>query len=85
MFDLLFLLIIASALLICLPAQAQAGPKQPRYVPITLCQISFKNGRHNQKFISVDAEYVSATPHGLFLTDKHCERKESNYLPGHRP
>jgi hypothetical protein len=70
------LLLVASAPMMIRPhAQAQARSTQPHYAPITLCDISFHSERVNPKYISLEAEYLSAFPHGLFLTDKRCARK----------
>lgn len=56
-------------------AYSQARNKRPRYVPITVCEVSFHHERANPKYISVDAEYMSAIPHGLFLIDRRCAGK----------
>jgi hypothetical protein len=56
-------------------AKPQDRKRQPVYAPVTLCEISFHHERVNPKYISVDAEYMSAVPHGLFLTDRRCAKK----------
>jgi hypothetical protein len=74
MLRLIALIVLASTVVNSATAQAQAEPKKPRYVRISLCQISFKIERSNPRLISVDAEFVNAFPHGLFLTDQRCKR-----------
>jgi hypothetical protein len=54
--------------------QAQAQIEQPRYASVTLCELSFQKGRANPKYVSIDAEFVDAFPHGLLLTDRRCVR-----------
>jgi hypothetical protein len=66
-------LIAFGPILIANPALCQ--PPAAVYVPVTLCEIGFQHEKANPKHISVDAEYVSAFPHGLFLTDRRCSRK----------
>src|ERR1700757_2406594 len=56
-------------------AQSQARNTQPLYAPVTLCEISSRHKKVSPKYISVDAEYINAVPHGLFLTDRRCPRK----------
>ncbi len=56
-------------------AHSQTRSTQPHYAPVTLCEISFHHERANPKYISVDAEYVNAIPHGLFLRDLRCPDK----------
>jgi hypothetical protein len=56
-------------------AHSQARNAQPTYVPVTLCEISFHHEKANPKYISVDAEYVGAIPHGLYLNDRRCTKK----------
>lgn len=58
-----------------LSAQSAAQGETSLYTRVTLCGISFHHERANPKHISVDAEYVSAIPHGLFLIDRRCEGK----------
>jgi hypothetical protein len=55
--------------------QSQARNTQPLYAPVTLCEISSHHKGVSPKYISVDAEYINAVPHGLFLTDRRCPRK----------
>jgi hypothetical protein len=69
------LLLALAPIVIGYSAQSQARNTQPRYVPITLCELSFHHEKANPKYISVDAEYVNAMPHGLVLTDRRCETK----------
>jgi hypothetical protein len=58
---------------------AQSGQPQvrsdPHYAVVTLCELSLRHRKASPKFISVDAEFVSAIPHGLFLTDERCPRR----------
>jgi hypothetical protein len=54
---------------------SQARNVQPHYVPITVCEVSFHDETPNPKYISIDAEYVNAIPHGLFLIDRRCAKK----------
>jgi hypothetical protein len=71
----LVLLLLASAPMMMRPsAQAQTLVAQPRYASVTLCEISFKKGSVNPKYVSIDAEFVDAIPHGLLLTDRRCVR-----------
>jgi hypothetical protein len=56
-------------------ANSQTRNTQPRYTPVTLCEISFHHERVNPKYVSVDAEYVNASPHGLFIRDRRCPGK----------
>ncbi len=53
----------------------QARTVQPLYASIRICEISFHHEKVNPKYVSLDAEYVSAVPHGLFLTDRRCPTK----------
>ena len=53
---------------------AQVRGVRPIYAPVKLCEISFRSERVNPKYVSIDAEFVSAFPHGLFLTDERCPR-----------
>jgi len=56
-------------------AYSQARNTQPRYTPVSVCNISFHHERVNPKYISVDAEYADAFPHGLVLSDRRCPGK----------
>jgi hypothetical protein len=56
-------------------ADCQVRKAQPVYTPISLCEISFHPQKANPKFISVHAEFVNATPHGLVLTDRRCANR----------
>jgi hypothetical protein len=69
------LLFALSPIVIADSGYSQTRNAQPSYVPITLCEISFRHEKPNPKYISVDAEYVSAIPHGLYLVDRRCARK----------
>jgi hypothetical protein len=69
------LLFALSPILIGTAADPQARNAKPSYVPVAVCEISFHHEKANPKYISVDAEYVSAVPHGLYLTDGCCPRK----------
>lgn len=53
-------------------AQPATKSTSPYYTPRTLCEISFHREKVNPKYVSLDAEFVNATPHGAFLLDKHC-------------
>ena len=44
------------------------------YAHVKICGLSFHDEQANPKYVSLDAEYVNATPHGLFLLDRHCPR-----------
>jgi len=69
------LLLLALAPMMIRPSvQAQARSMQPHYSHVTLCGVSFHNAKMNPKYISINAEVVSAIPHGLFLTDRRCAR-----------
>jgi hypothetical protein len=58
------------------PANCQAPPsRQPTYVAVSLCQIAFHHESANPQYVSLDAEYVNATPHGLVLIDHACPRR----------
>jgi hypothetical protein len=39
-----------------------------------MCGINFHRGKVNPKYISVEAEYVNAIPHGVILIDRRCRR-----------
>jgi hypothetical protein len=67
----LTLSVLASFLIDC-PLQGQNGKAQPPYVSVKLCDIPLRHGRSANLHVSVDAEYVSAIPHGLFLRDRGC-------------
>lgn len=69
------LLFALSPIVIANSMQCQTKKALPSYVPITLCEISFHHEKPNPKYISVDAEYVSAIPHGLYLIDRRCASK----------
>lgn len=69
------LLFALTSIVIGDPAHSQTRDTQPRYAPETVCGISFHHERANPKYISVDAEYVSAFPHGLYLSDRRCPGK----------
>lgn len=69
------LLLVSAPLLIESSVQAQTRNTQRLYAHVTLCEVSFHHERVNPRYISIDAEYVAAFPHGLFLTDRRCERK----------
>jgi hypothetical protein len=70
------LVLLASVPIMIRPsAQAQARNAQPRYAPVTLCEISNHKEWVNPKRISLEAEYVNAIPHGLFLIDHRCTGK----------
>jgi hypothetical protein len=56
-------------------AKCQAPPSQPDYVSVTLCEIAFHHEKVNPKYVSLDAEYVNATPHGLVLLDRRCPKR----------
>jgi hypothetical protein len=58
-----------------LSAQSAAQEGTPPYTPVTLCGISIRHQKVKPKYVSLDAEYVNATPHGLFLIDRHCRGK----------
>ena len=72
---LVLLLFALSPIAIADSAHSQARNPQPSYFLITLCEMSFHHEKPNPKYISVDAEYVSAAPHGLYLIDRHCASK----------
>ena len=55
-----------------LSAQSAALEGPPRYTPVTLCGISIRHQKANPKYVSLDADFVNATPHGVILFDKHC-------------
>ena len=42
---------------------------------VTMCDIAFHREKVNPKYISIDAEYVNASPHGLILLDRKCPRR----------
>jgi hypothetical protein len=69
------LLFALSPIVIADSVHSQAREARSSYVPITLCELSFHHEKQNPKYISVDAEYVSAIPHGLYLIDRHCAKK----------
>jgi hypothetical protein len=69
------LLFALSPILIEDAAHSQARSAKPSYVSVTVCEISFHHEKANPRYISVDAEYVSAIPHGLYLNDRRCARK----------
>jgi hypothetical protein len=54
---------------------SQARNEQASYVPVRVCEISFHHEKPNPKYVSVDVEYVSAIPHGLYLIDRRCASK----------
>jgi hypothetical protein len=56
-------------------AQAQKVKQKPRYDSVTLCDLSLHQGATTPHSISVDAEYFSAVPHGIFLNDHRCPAK----------
>ena len=53
-------------------AQPTAQNTSAAYTPVTLCEISFNHQRANPKYVSLEAGFVNATPHGVILLDKHC-------------
>ncbi len=69
------LLFVLAQTIIRFSVHGQAPTVQPPYAPIGLCEISFNHEKVNPKYVSLHAEYMSAVPHGLFLTDRHCPRK----------
>jgi hypothetical protein len=68
-------LLALSPIVIGAAGHAEVKNAQPIYVPVTVCEISFHHEKANPKYISVDAEYVSAIPHGLYLIDRRCAGK----------
>jgi hypothetical protein len=42
---------------------------------VGFCNIAFHYEKVNPKYISVDAEYVNGTPHGVILLDHRCPRR----------
>jgi hypothetical protein len=72
---LVLLLLALGPIMIANQVGCQPTAAQSVYVSVTLCEIAFHHEKVNPKYISVDAEYLSAVPHGLFLTDKRCARK----------
>jgi hypothetical protein len=70
-----FLLFVLAQTMIGSSVHGQRPTVQPPYAPIGLCEVSFHHEKPNPKYVSLEAEYVSAVPHGLFLTDRRCPRK----------
>lgn len=56
-------------------AHCQARNAQPVYTSVSLCEISFHRQTANPKLISVQAEFVNGSPHGLVLLDWRCSTK----------
>lgn len=57
------------------PAQSQTQDGTRAYRVLTICDIS--HHRHRDligRRVAIDAEYVNAVPHGLYLLDSSCER-----------
>ena len=71
----ILLLIGFASLFISVPADCQAVDAQPRFVPVTLCGLAFRDGKANPKYVSLDLEFVNASPHGLVLLDHRCPRR----------
>lgn len=66
------LLFVLTASEMGFPAQPAAQSLSPLYAPVTLCGISFHHQKADPKYISVEAEFVNAMPHGAILLDHHC-------------
>jgi hypothetical protein len=69
------LLFVLAQMMIGPSVQAQARTAHPPYVSIGLCEISFHHEKVNPKYVSINAEFVTAFPHGVFLADQRCPRK----------
>lgn len=54
---------------------SKAPTAQPAYVHVTMCGIAFHMERVNPKYISLEAEFVNASPHGVVLLDHRCPRR----------
>ena len=72
--QIVLLLFAFAPIVIANPANCQAAPSQPVYVAVTLCGLAFHNEKVNPKYVSLDAEFVNASPHGLVLLDHRCPR-----------
>jgi hypothetical protein len=68
------LLLALVPMIVRLSLQAHAQNTQPRYTPVALCEIALHDEKAFPKYVSLDAVYVSAIPHGLFLKDPRRER-----------
>lgn len=53
-------------------ARSQVRNTRPVYARVELCKIPVH--RIDRKYVSFDAEFRTALPHGIFLTDRRCTR-----------
>lgn len=70
-----FLLLTISTVAVGAAAQSKHHDTRRVYTALTICDIS--HHRHHDLVdhrVAIEAEYVNAIPHGVFLLDSHCER-----------
>lgn len=70
-----FLILAFAPIALAQPAHNAAPTQQPAYVHVTMCGIAFHHEKVNPRYISLDAEFVNASPHGVILLDRRCPRR----------
>jgi hypothetical protein len=68
------LLLAFAPIVLAQPPHNEVPTTQPAYVHVTMCGIDFHRGKTNPKYISLEAEYINAIPHGVILIDWRCRR-----------
>jgi hypothetical protein len=69
------LLLASTSMSIAQSTHSEAPSTLPVYAHVTLCRLGFNREKVNPKYISLDAEYVNADPHGVILLNRRCPRR----------
>ena len=66
------LLLALAPMVLAQTAPTKAPTAQPAYVHVSMCGFAFRMERVNPKYVSLEAEFVNASPHGVVLLDHRC-------------